>query len=41
MAALIVALVGLGLYPQPILDAAGPVLGTLQQLADQLGMPER
>ncbi len=41
MAAMIVVLVWLGLYPQAVIDVAGPTLGTLQQLADQLGMPER
>jgi len=36
MAAMMIALVWLGLYPQPVLDLAQPVLDSLQSLVPQL-----
>jgi NADH-quinone oxidoreductase subunit M len=38
MAVMIVALVYVGLYPQPILDTANPVLSHLQRVVEQPGM---
>jgi len=39
MALLMVALLGLGLYPQPVLDAAGHGVGNLMRAAEQRGGP--
>ena len=42
MGLMIVFLVGLGLYPQPVLDTAEPVLNGLQQyISAQLSLPGR
>jgi NADH-quinone oxidoreductase subunit M len=38
MAVMIVALVYLGLYPQPILDTANPALSHLQRVVEHPGM---
>jgi NADH-quinone oxidoreductase subunit M len=38
MAVMIVALVYIGLYPQPLLDTANPVLSHLQRVVEQPGM---
>ena len=37
MAAMMIALIWLGLYPQPVLDLAQPVLNGLQQLVPGAG----